>query len=181
MNPPLQTAPTERDLILQAQAGDEQALGHLLEDNLGFVICIAHHILNNKTDEEEVLAEVWFRVWRNIKQFDPERGEFSTWLGTIANHCARDEARKRRRHIHSSLPEEIEVNPPSPHEEVVLGELLAAIASLDERRRRVLSLSLEGLSYKAIAERMGIPEGTVGRLLTLARERLWSILVDPRQ
>lgn len=121
-------------------------------------------------------------LWRALPSF---RGDCSerTFVFRIAHNRCITHLSKRR--VNVSLDEaEIDVEDPSANAEAGLSEeqerqrLLAAIRELPAIHREVLVLALEGMSYREIAEVVGIGESNVGVRLNRARDRLKELLED---
>jgi RNA polymerase sigma-70 factor, ECF subfamily len=124
---------------------------------------------------EELVQEVFLKVWRSAGSFDPSRGSFSTWLYRVTRSCATDLYRKRARgggirtvagdsdeYIATSV-----ADTSAGPQEVVDDSWLSwrvsrALEALDERQREVIELAYFGdLSQREISERTGLALGTV--------------------
>jgi RNA polymerase sigma-70 factor (ECF subfamily) len=137
------------------------------------VLALCLHLTGRRADAEDALQEAFAQVHRGLAAF---RGEarLATWVYRIA---LREALRSRgRRRDHAALDPET----PDPscgeaaalvrHEAARVG---AALAALPAEHRAVLSLfALEGLGHRAIAEILGVPEGTAWSRLHAARRRL---------
>ncbi|MDX6568824.1 MAG: polymerase sigma-70 factor, subfamily [Gaiellales bacterium] len=152
-------------LLARVAAGDERAFSRLCDLFAGPVLGEALRHLSDRAAAEDVTQEVFLRIWRNAHRFDAERGRAEAWIATIARKASRDALRRR-----GSLPvEELAdaVDPaPDPVDEVADAsqalQLQAAVASLAPGSREVIELAYwQGLSQVEIAERLGLPLGTV--------------------
>jgi RNA polymerase sigma factor (sigma-70 family) len=152
-------------LLARVAAGDERAFSRLCDLFAGPVLGEALRHLSDRAAAEDVTQEVFLRIWRNAHRFDAERGRAEAWIATIARNASRDALRRR-----GSLPvEELAdaVDPaPDPVDEVADAsqalQLQAAVASLAPGSREVIELAYwQGLSQVEIAERLGLPLGTV--------------------
>ena len=114
---------------------------------------------------EEVVQDVFTRVWRHAGSFDPERASFRTWLYGIARNAIIDLKRKQsvRPQLSSREADEEQASFDEPVETALLRwQVQAALARLTPEHREVIRLShFQGLTLREIAERTGIPLGTV--------------------
>src|SRR5262249_25397677 len=124
----------------------------------------AYRMVGERSEAEDLTQEVFLRAHRSLSQVGRDREEtrFANWLRTITrNHCLNYiNRRARRNRIEVPLPEDMppDVRDPAPGvrermEEHELHRLLhAALATLSEDERQVITLRLEGLSYEEIAD-----------------------------
>jgi len=131
---------------------------------------------------EEIVQETMLSVWRKAHLFAESKGSFSTWVFTIARNLRID--RLRRNGVWQELGTEIDERPSeddSPYDEVHREQqrerVAAALETLTPEQHEVVRLSyIEGLTHTDIAERLGVPLGTVKSRMRLAygkiRERL---------
>lgn len=131
---------------------------------------------------EEIVQETMLSVWRKAHLFAESKGSFSTWVFTIARNLRID--RLRRNHIWQDLGTEVDERPSeddSPYDELHREQQRARVAealrTLTPDQHEVVRLSyIEGLTHTEIAERLGVPLGTVKSRMRLAygkiRERL---------
>ncbi len=141
-------------------------------------------------DVEDVIQEVFIRVYKNIRKF---RGDsaLSTWVYRITVNVCKDmlSKKRRRREILTSfgveedesktLPEPVEYNRPSDEflKETSAEEIHKAIDSLAKEDRLLITLrEIENMSYADISDIVDKPIGTVKSRLHYARERLKEIL-----
>ncbi len=131
---------------------------------------------------EELAQETLLMVWRKAAQFDPARASASTWIFTIARNLRIDALRRER-----PLPAPQEDIDPSPLAETVLsgaeqdGRVRQALRSLPPEQLQVIELSFfSEAPHSVIAERLGLPLGTVKSRLRLAMGRLRALLEDLR-
>jgi RNA polymerase sigma-70 factor (ECF subfamily) len=134
---------------------------------------------------EELAQETLLAVWHKARLYSGEKGSASTWIYTIARNLRID--RLRRETPWQELPlgsEETEpACDPLPDEAVSAAEerkrIESALALLPREQHAVVALAfLEGLSHREIAERLGIPMGTVKSRMRLAYRKLREAVED---
>lgn len=169
-------------------AGDERAFEQLVERHQRLVIGTVGRMLGTNSDAEDIAQQVFVRVWKNAKRYEP-RAKFTTWLLKITRNLVFNELRRRSRHPAVPLQSEAdEEERPIKDEHVVtpdaslLNEELqkavdAAIADLPETQRMAVILRrYEELSYEEIAETLDQSVSAVKSLLFRARTELRSTL-----
>ena len=137
---------------------------------------LAASYTNTPSDRDDLLQEIAIAVWQALRRF---RGDCSerTFLFRIAHNRAIAFLARTRSQI-PATGEEIEVHDPTPDPESGLAQeqrverLRQAIHRLPVAYRQVITLTLEGLGYRDIADVIGISESNVGARLSRAREML---------
>lgn len=124
---------------------------------------------------EDAAQEAFIRAWKHLPNYQP-RSPFRNWVYRIANNAALDVLRRRRETVDV---DEIPIASSSAGPEALLekeeraARVRQAVLELPEASRAVLVLrEYEGLSYKEIADVLGIPIGTVMSRLNYARNQL---------
>jgi RNA polymerase sigma factor (sigma-70 family) len=154
----------------------------LLDRNGGALARLASSYTRTATDRDDLLQEIAIALWRALPGF---RGECSerTFLFRIAhNRCFAHLS--RRRPVVALHDEEIAVEDPRPSAEHQLSQeqqterLARAVRQLPLIYRQVIIMTLEGLTYREIAQVLGISDSNVGVRLTRARQLLKALLED---
>lgn len=160
-------------LIRRSKRGDREAFGVLIDKYRAPVYRLVRGILADPTESEDVTQEIFLKAFANLAKFRGESG-FFTWLYRIAvNESLR--TRKRRRLVTTDALPEAEA--PPLEEPAEKGPNLATLQRMlgklpGEFRTIVVLRDLEGLSYKAIADTLEVPIGTVESRLFRARREL---------
>lgn len=162
------------DALRGVVARDPAALARLFDLSVGAVNAVVMRILGQPEDAEEVVSDVYWRVWERASDWDEARGPVLAWLRMLAWSRALDAYRSRhrerlRRGVHPIDPEETYAsawNGDTPTDPMALRlDAQAAVSALDvltPGQRQVLSLVFgEGLSHAEVAGRTGLPLGTV--------------------
>jgi len=184
--PPGRTAEDAEDIRLMglASAGDMAAFEQLVERHQRLVVGTVGRMLGTNSDAEDIAQQVFVRVWKNVKRYEP-RAKFTTWLLKITRNLVFNELRRRSRHpavpLQSETDEEErplkDENAISPDTTLLQHELQqavdAAIAQLPETQRMAVILRrYEELSYEEIAEALDQSVSAVKSLLFRARTEL---------
>lgn len=160
----------------------EAALSALYDRYSRTVFGVGLKLLGDRTLAEELVQEVFLKVWRSSHTFDASRGSFSTWLYRLTRNLALDLYRKSSRRI-TPIPEGDEHvtaardSSPGPQEIVddswLSWRISRALEGLDAAHREVIELAyFRGLSQREISQQTGIPLGTVKTRTASALKRL---------
>jgi RNA polymerase sigma-70 factor (ECF subfamily) len=176
------TGETDARLVARVRRGDRQAAGALAERYLRACRAVALAVTGDEADADDVCQDAFVAAMERIDSCrQPDR--FGAWLMQIVRNRARDHLRAHRRTVIPIDGVAIESPAPSPaadaEREDASARLLAALGELAEDRREVLLLhDLEGWTHREIAERMGLPPGTVRSHLHHARRRIRGLLPE---
>ena len=164
---------TDRAQMERLVGGDLGALDGLYEQYGAMAFSIALRITRDRAAAEDVVQEAFLGVWRNAARYVDGRGTVRTWLLSIVHHRAIDAIRRRRPTVElpeseASLPATLTL--PDTWTEVAHGldrdAVQAALVQISDVQREAIELAyFGGLSQTEIADRTGVPLGTVkGRL-----------------
>ena len=174
-------------------AGDANAFRGLVENYQGRIYNIIFGMIHNREDALELTQDSFIKAYKKIDTFRLGT-KFYTWLCRIAVNTTIDFIRKQKHRQTISFEEGIGVQSDgdlhSAHtegnpESIAMGNekrelIIQAVDELPEDQKQVLILKeIDGLSYKEIANVLGIPHGTVMSRLYYARKKLQEILIDP--
>jgi RNA polymerase sigma factor (sigma-70 family) len=177
----------DRDLMARVRLRDEDAFRGLFQRYAPTAKALAQRVVRQSHLAEEIVQEAFLAVWRDPTAYDEARGSVKSWLMGMVHHRAVDLVRReesQRRRAEASIAEAAEVNVDHADEVVDrLGlpeERRAVRSALDElpgEQRQVLEMMyFDGLSQSQIAERTGIPLGTVKSRTLLGLRRLRTAL-----
>ncbi len=184
--------PLDDELIDGLRRRDEAALAALYDRYSRPAFSLALKLLGSQEQAEDVLQEVFLKLWNRPELYTPERGRFLPWLLGVVHHRAidvlRSQAAESRRRVGGDSQELIlELSADHHHltdpaEQVVVGlEVQAverALRRLPREQQEALVLSLlGGLTHTEIAERLGEPLGTVKTRLRLGLRKLRTALM----
>ncbi len=172
----------DESLLRRIQRRDETALEELYDRQSTAVYSLALRIVGDRAAAEDVLSDVFWRVWRRAETFDPRRGSPTAWLLTITRRRALDELRmgarrERREGSPDAVGEVPQERAPSPEDEALAGEVQEhvreALSALPPEQRGPIELAyFEGLTHVEIADRLQEPLGTIKTRIRTGMQRL---------
>lgn len=131
----------------------------------------ARALTGREQDALDLVQDTLLRAWRSFGTYARDEN-LKAWLFTILRHAWTDRLRRARLEP-ANLDPEIDVPSPAPPDEEISDELMRGLRSLSPAHQMLLLLrDIEGLSYKDVAESLGIPIGSVMSGLHHARRRL---------
>ena len=169
----------EREFVLAAQRGDQDAFGQLVRLHQRRAYSVARAIVATHEDAEDAVQEGFLHAYRALDRFLPDQ-PFGAWLYRIMANAALDLVRRRKVRDADELTETVALPFRDPGEADELQRRLnEAVTHLTERQRSVIVLhDVEGFTHGEIGEMLGIPEGTARSDLHHARATLRGLLMD---
>lgn len=176
---------SDPDLLRHIVRRDESALGLLYDRHSRLVYSVALRVLRSASDAEEVLQETFVRVWARAETYDAKLGSPAAWLTRIARNCAIDRIRAKtvRKDVDATLaPDSADpvtsgssgargmLTEPATHvtpeavlqEATTAGMVRGALGTLPTAQRALIEAAFfEGYTHSELAERFGVPLGTV--------------------
>jgi RNA polymerase sigma-70 factor, ECF subfamily len=155
--------------LARVASGDRAALRLVYQDTCAKLFGVCLRILNDRSEAEDVLQEVYVAVWRKAATFDAARASPITWLVAIARNRAIDRLRSgtvaRRM---EPIEEALDVRDQTPGAGEVLersqehARLAACLNELEKRHAAAIrSAFLDGTTYEELSLRMKVPLGTM--------------------
>lgn len=165
-------------LIESVARGDRQAFALLYRRTSAKLYGICLRLLGSEAEAQDALQEVYVTVWRKAGRFDLEKASAITWLAVLARNRSID--RLRRRPLASDgleAAEEVEDESPSAFDLVGNAQDAARLGhcleELEERARSMIRAAfLDGATYPELAEREGVPLGTMKSWIRRGLQRL---------
>ncbi|MCB0279101.1 MAG: sigma-70 family RNA polymerase sigma factor [Calditrichaeota bacterium] len=174
---------TESTYIKQCQAGSKEAYGFLVNRYKQRAYYIALSYTGSIDDAYDLSQDAFIKAFKHIKRFDPSK-KFFTWFYQILKNLCLNHIRDNKASRYSDVLEleSISGNEPDPHLIAERNELKKLVwNALDklkpEFREIILLKDFEAMSYKEIAETLGIAQGTVMSRLFHARQTLKNELI----
>jgi RNA polymerase sigma-70 factor (ECF subfamily) len=156
---------------------DDQPFLVLIQEHQGIIHKICRLYRDSKEDREDLFQEITYQLWKSFPSFKGE-AKVSTWMYRIALNTAIASFRKKRLDVeyHPVLPDlpDDEVD-----EEYAIRQetLFATLKQLNESERAIVALYLDDLSYRQIAEIIGINENNVGVKLNRIKLKIQKLLI----
>ncbi|MCB9482477.1 MAG: sigma-70 family RNA polymerase sigma factor [Dehalococcoidia bacterium] len=178
----------DRELARRLQQRDASALASLYRAYRRRAFGLAYRVLGDAPAAEDAVHAAFLALWERADRIDPDGGKLGALVLTVVHRRAVDLARSRARSQQREAPrsadgDDLDVDPSTgipderaqqafarvlDDEEATRRRLSAALARLPEAQRAVVELAyFEGLTHRAIAERLGLPDGTVKSRLRL--------------
>ncbi|MDT4863327.1 ECF RNA polymerase sigma-E factor [compost metagenome] len=171
---------SEEQLIQQAQAGNRQAFGALMQRNQARVFQFVRRLCAGGDEALDITQDTFLKAYLALGKWRPE-ARFQTWLLQIARNTTLDALRRQRRQPCAALEDCAPLVSPmaSPEQQLAGAQRLALLerllARLPLEHREILLLrEVEGLSYTELASTLEIQPGTVKSRLARAREAMLS-------
>jgi RNA polymerase sigma-70 factor, ECF subfamily len=187
--PPAGALPSDEQLLTRHAAGDRLALEELFRRYRQPAYRVAHRLLGNEADALDAVQDGFVKVLTHLPAFEG-RSAFKTWLLRVVSNAALDLGRQRGRRSNAEpltgdgradtdAGPLVWDDPTLGLERADLRRLIdAALARLPEPQRQTFVLHVDAdLSYREVAESLGISIGTVMSRLYYARQKLRAMLV----
>ncbi len=175
--------PIDTVLIKQALRGDQAAYKSLYElyKQRLFVICLRY--AKERNIAQDYLQESFISIFKNLNQFDPNKGSFEPWAKRIAiNTCLMDIRKQSLYAIGLNGAEHIESNEVGVLSELSLKEMLALIQQLPLGYRTIFNMYvIDGYTHKEIAGNLNISISTSKSQLMKARHLLQKKIITQQQ
>lgn len=162
---------TPADLMIdmaQVAAGDRAAFARLYDATAAKIYGVVLTIVKRRDLTDDIVQDVYVKVWQRAADYDPARASPVTWLVAIARNRALDEVRRSRPAALDETPEALHVADParSAFDLLALSQdgdrLRTCLGALDPIRAELVRLAyLEGLTREVLSARFGHPVATI--------------------
>jgi RNA polymerase sigma-70 factor (ECF subfamily) len=175
---------SDEAVVALVARSDQDALGELY-DRFGRVAYgLAYRILRDRSLAEDAVQEGFMTAWRTAGKFMPERAKASTWLLTLVHRRAVDLVRREDRRRAEPLGDDYE--PPADssaeHDAWLRFErdrVQAALRRLPDQQREAIELAYYGgFTQSELAEKLGLPLGTIKSRMFTGLKRLRELLAE---
>ncbi len=172
-------------LLTQISQGDEGAMREFYKKTVRLVYGMSHRVISNSEEAEEVALEVFMYVWKNASRYDRGLSKPLSWLLMITRTRAIDKIRKSARavQIDDSIDESLVTSTDNPEDTYIASErrkiMRNAMSQLTSKQKEVMELSYyHQFSHSEIAEKVGIPVGSVKSTIRVAMVKLKNIIKE---
>ncbi|HEX8269847.1 MAG TPA: sigma-70 family RNA polymerase sigma factor [Flavobacterium sp.] len=86
---------TQESLLILIAHKDEKALTHIYDMYSRSLYTVVSNLISNREEAEDVLQEVFVKIWKNLDSYDESKGRFYTWILNIARNSAIDKLRSK--------------------------------------------------------------------------------------
>ena len=179
------TEASDAALVVSIGRYQQAALAEAYRRHAGATFGLAKRLLNDHARAEEIVQEVFVRLWNEPNRYDPERGTLRSFLlahthGRSVDMIRSDVSRRTREEREAREQADGGYDVAREVWDMALaGHVREAMESLQEGERDAIELAyFGGLTYKEVAERLDEPEGTVKSRIRSGLKRLRGELVQ---
>lgn len=172
-------------LVIAISRYDQQALAEAYRRHAGAVFALAQRLLGDRAMAEEIVQEVFLRLWNRPEVFDPARGSLRSYLLAQCHGRAVDLLRSetsRRHREERDARRTAGAGYDVEHQVVDLAvaeRVRGALDGLHQNERRAIELAyLGGHTYREVAELLDEPEGTVKSRIRSGLKKMRTSLQD---
>lgn len=178
----------DAELVRRCLRGDAGAWETVVRTHTRRIYNLCYRFTARREEAQDLTQEVFLRVYRTLKSYDPGQGALEVWMHRLARNLLIDHYRATRHDrmsvsLEDQLPrlEEKPSAAPPPDRTAALGELSEAIQQAlgqlsPDLREAVILRDLQGLEYREIAHVLDVPEGTVKSRINRGRAELGRIM-----
>ena len=176
---------TTNELVARLQAKSTEAFATLYDDYASTLFGIACKIVHDKAAAEDLLQDIFVKIWKHIGSYDPEKGRLFTWLLNITRNTCKDYLRSKpyRNQQQTSISEQEHI-----HVNMMLGQvtyqdeswdLQHIIEGMHPKYREIIHwVYICGYTQEKVATMLDIPLGTVKTRSRIAIRQLRVIYGD---
>ncbi len=179
---------SDEALVALVARGDEDALAELYDRVSRIAYGLALRVLRDERHAEDAVQEAFLQVWRSAASFRADRAKASTWILTLVHRRAVDLVRREERRQTDPIQDDsaVGVAPEGTEEAAWLRfereRVQAALRQLPDVQREALELAYYGgFSQSELAERLGVPLGTIKSRMFAGLARLRELLDESTQ
>ncbi len=168
----------DRALVVAIGQGDQAAMAEAVRRHRETVVAFARRLVGDASRAEEIAQDVFLRLWERAASFDAKRGSLRTFLlaithGRAVDVARSDAARRAREHRDASRRPAADGVDSQVEARSVAGAVRLALSRLPDAERRAVQLAyFGGHSYRAVAQMLGEPEGTIKSRIRAGLARL---------
>jgi RNA polymerase sigma factor (sigma-70 family) len=174
---------SDEALVALIVRSDQVALAELYDRYGRVAYNLAYRILRDSALAEDAVQEAFLTVWRTAARFLPERSKASTWILTLVHRRAVDLVRREERRRAEPLDVRLEPAGEETDESAWLRlereRVQTALRQLSDQQREALELAYYGgFTQSELAERLGLPLGTIKSRMFAGLARMRELLAE---
>lgn len=146
----------------------------LIDEHQAIIHKISNLYRHTEQDREDLFQEIVFQLWKSISSFD-ERSKFSTWMYRVSLNTAIAGFRKRKPDIRW-MPAVPDHSDAVAEDNWQRDQFFNALRKLTDDEKAIIALFLEDLSYREIAEIIGISENNVGVKISRIKTKIQKLI-----
>jgi len=158
---------SEEELVVLLQQRSEAAFNYLYQNYAGVLYGIVHKVIFDEQTAQDVLQEVFVKIWNNIGQYDPGKGRIYTWMINIARNAAIDKLRSKGEVMKSKIQtgddivNNVSKGMKTEQATDTIG-LRKVVGELEPQYRAIVELAyFKGFTMDEISKTLDVPLGTV--------------------
>jgi RNA polymerase sigma-70 factor (ECF subfamily) len=175
-------ADPDEEVLARVARGDASAIRALVARKLPRLLALAHRMLGDASEAEDVAQEAFVRIWRQAADWKPGHARFDTWVHRVTLNLCYDRLRRRRETPMADPPEQADQGaaPDRGLEAADVGARVSrALQALPERQREAIVLChYQELGNLESAAVMGVSVEALESLLSRGRRALRAALAD---
>ncbi|WP_228379114.1 RNA polymerase sigma factor [Chryseobacterium piperi] len=180
----IKTNYSEEELIVLLQEKNEAGFHHLYDHYAGALYGVILRIVQSKEYTEEIIQDVFMKIWNSIHQYDTSKGRFYTWMINIARNTAIDYLKSKgfqNELKNQSIPDFVynsaELSTTNNESDFI--GFNNVLETLDFDKQELINLAYyQGYTQNEISEKLKIPLGTVKTKMRNALIKLKDLLKD---
>lgn len=179
----IKTKYSEEELIGLLKQQNESGFHHLYDNYSGALYGVIIRIVQSKEYTEEIIQDVFVKIWNSIQQYDSSKGRFYTWMINIARNTAIDYLKSKgfQNHLkNQSLPDFVYNNADlsTTNNSDFIG-FNKVLEGLESDKQELIDLAYyQGYTQSEISEKLNMPLGTVKTKMRNALMKLKDLLKD---
>ena len=180
----IKTQYSEEQLIVLLKEKNENGFHYLYDHYSGALYGVILRIVQSKDYTEEIIQDVFVKIWNSIQQYDSSKGRFYTWMINIARNTAIDYLKSKgfqNELKNQSLPDFVynsaELSTTNDSSDFI--GFNKVLESLESDKKELIDLAYyQGYTQNEISEKLKIPLGTVKTKMRNALMKLKDLLKD---
>ncbi len=157
----------EEELIQLLKEQNKAGFDYLYQNYAGALYGVIYRILNDEQTSQDVLQDVFVKIWNSVAQYNPNKGRLYTWMLNISRNAAIDKTRskgeimKSKIHTGENIVDSLEQNIKTEQATDTIG-LRNMVADLKPEHASIINLAyFNGYTIEEISKTLNIPSGTV--------------------